>query len=243
MASGNEVLAIYERVCDSYHNIDDFRMKLLGLLPIATGTGVFFLLNANAKSIDSDASGRVAAAFAAIGFFGFLFTVGLYAYELFGIKRCHYLIETGRRLERDLSIWGQFRSRPSDLAGFVAEPFATSVIYPGSLAAWLFLAVVLTNWVVAIVLAAIVLVVGCTLTIQGVRRMAENQMLEELVLEQAASQDGTTEIKVAEALRIDPARMRRILGRLLQHGDLIAEGESALRLRTRAGASVVVKST
>src|ERR671914_294363 len=27
---------LYERVCESYHAVDDFRMKLLGLLPVAT---------------------------------------------------------------------------------------------------------------------------------------------------------------------------------------------------------------
>jgi hypothetical protein len=35
----------YEEICTSYHAIDDIRMKLLGLLPIATGAGVFLLLN------------------------------------------------------------------------------------------------------------------------------------------------------------------------------------------------------
>ena len=35
---------VYDRVCESYLAIDDFRMKLLGLLPVATGTGMFLLL-------------------------------------------------------------------------------------------------------------------------------------------------------------------------------------------------------
>ena len=36
--------AVYDRTCESYHAVDDFRMKLLGPLPIATGSGVFLLL-------------------------------------------------------------------------------------------------------------------------------------------------------------------------------------------------------
>ncbi|MCA1576672.1 MAG: hypothetical protein LC794_04825 [Acidobacteria bacterium] len=36
-------LAAYEEVCNSYHAIDDFRTKLLGILPIASlGLASFF---------------------------------------------------------------------------------------------------------------------------------------------------------------------------------------------------------
>jgi hypothetical protein len=35
----------------------------------------------------------------AIGAFGLFFTAGLFAYELFGIKKCHYLIVAGKRLD------------------------------------------------------------------------------------------------------------------------------------------------
>jgi hypothetical protein len=69
-------------------------------------------------------------ALSAIGVFGFLFTLGLFAYELFGIKKCHYLIATGDRLERALRVEGQFTSRPRSVANFVNEPFASAVIYP-----------------------------------------------------------------------------------------------------------------
>ena len=42
----------YERVCDSYQAFDDFRTKLLGLLPTATGTGVFMLLSGKSDLLD-----------------------------------------------------------------------------------------------------------------------------------------------------------------------------------------------
>lgn len=83
--------AAYERVCESYHAIDDFRMKLLGLLPVATGTGVFLLLNSNTDLLcpgNKPSQQRTLEVFlTAAGFIGLTFTVGLFAYELFGIKR------------------------------------------------------------------------------------------------------------------------------------------------------------
>src|SRR3954470_18236646 len=65
--------AAYGRVCESYQAIDDFRMKLLGLLPVATGTGVFLLLNDNVPVLGTKASQgqseSLASLLAAIGAF------------------------------------------------------------------------------------------------------------------------------------------------------------------------------
>jgi len=139
--------AAYGRVCDSYQAIDDFRMKLLGLLPVATGTGVFLLLNDNVPVLGPNpAQGQsesLTLVLTAIGAFGAIFTLGLFSYELFGIKKCHYLIRAGQRLEVLLDIQGQFRNRPRNLMGFINEPFASALIYPASLAAWVFLATAL----------------------------------------------------------------------------------------------------
>ena len=33
---------VYRELCSSYRAIDDFRTKLLGFLPLVTGTGLFF---------------------------------------------------------------------------------------------------------------------------------------------------------------------------------------------------------
>jgi hypothetical protein len=38
----------YDQLCESYRAIDDMRMKLLGALPLATGTGIFVFLNKDA---------------------------------------------------------------------------------------------------------------------------------------------------------------------------------------------------
>ena len=110
--SPDTVKEMYDRVCESYHAIDEFWMKLLGLLPLATGTGVFLLLSGKAQLIDGKNSGQLSQALGAIGIFGALFTLDVFTYELFGIKKCHYLIEAGRRLEIAFGIRGQFRTRP-----------------------------------------------------------------------------------------------------------------------------------
>lgn len=186
---GNGRLQVYQHVCESYHAVDDFRMKLLGLLPVGTGAGVFLLLSGKAELLEGPANVRespVPEALGAIGAFGFLFTLGLFAYELFGIKKCHYLIKAGTKLENDLHIPGQFRSRPAEVAGFVAEPFASSVIYPASMAAWLFLGLFFffegDRWVAPLA-AFIVVVAGCAGTMFGARKIEKNQEAEDELLD------------------------------------------------------------
>lgn len=140
------LLQAYTLLCTSYHAIDDFRSKLLGFLPIASGVGIFFmqekipwdkfignncdLFEAKAKNI-----------FTAGGSFGFLVTLGLFAFELYGIKKCCALIQAGKRMEESLKITdGQFTKRPQNIAGIINEPFASGVIYSAALAAWSFFA-------------------------------------------------------------------------------------------------------
>jgi FtsH-binding integral membrane protein len=128
-------LAAYQQLCTSYHAIDDFRAKLLGFLPLATGTGIALLAKIDlAKQF-----------LGAIGAFGFVIALGLFFYELHGIKKCAHLMHAGKKMESDMGIYGQFRSRPQYVAGFINEPCAASVIYPAVLAAWTYLALVHTG--------------------------------------------------------------------------------------------------
>ena len=129
--------AVYQQLCDSYRAIDDFRAKLLGFLPFATGTGIALLLGPLSNQTQRYSS--------PIGAFGFAITFGLFCYELYGIKKCTCLIETGRQiegqlLEGQLRIHGQFLGRPNGVVGFINEPFAAGIIYPAVLAAWTFVA-------------------------------------------------------------------------------------------------------
>jgi hypothetical protein len=189
---------LYERVCESYHAVDDFRMKLLGLLPVATGTAVFLLLSGKADLLGSGdhASTGTATALFAIGAFGLLFTIGLFAYELFGVKKCHYLIAASARLERTFAAEavngsrGQFLSRPRELAGFINEPFASAIIYPASMAAWVFLGLAAISETAAATSAIAVVILGGVGTYLGVRRIKINQEREDLVL--TATGEGRT---------------------------------------------------
>jgi hypothetical protein len=79
----------YDEVCRSYERIDDFRAKLLSLLPIVSGTGLFLLLRETGLG-EAATDSRSLLTFS--GSFGAVITLGLLFYELRGIQRCVRLI-------------------------------------------------------------------------------------------------------------------------------------------------------
>jgi hypothetical protein len=121
---------VYDQLCQSYRGIDDFRAKLLGYLPLATGAGILLAVK-EAPSLLQHFSPPIAV-------FGFLITLGLLCYEIYGIRKCAELIRTGKKIELDLKVQGQFVSRPHGVWGRINEPFAAGVIYPAVLASWTF---------------------------------------------------------------------------------------------------------
>jgi hypothetical protein len=134
-----DLIKVYDQLCQSYRAIDDFRAKLLGFLPLASAGGAFLLLND--VLTDPKKSPLVKPFFEPLGLFGFVVTLGLYCYELYGIRRCHALIKAGKQLEGLLGTTdGQFRTRPRNVLYLINEPFATGLIYPAVLAGWMFLA-------------------------------------------------------------------------------------------------------
>jgi hypothetical protein len=136
-----DVRKVYEELCTSYRAIDDFRAKLLGFLPLASAGGIFLLVGTDAR----DLTPATKPFFLAAGTFGFFITLGLFFYELYGVKKCGALINAGKKLEKDLEIdaqHGQFTARPREVAEVINEPFAAGVIYPAVLAAWTFVALV-----------------------------------------------------------------------------------------------------
>jgi hypothetical protein len=74
----------HERACISYEAITEFRAKLLALLPLATGTGAFLLL----ERVQKDGE-QLRNVLGPIGLFSAVVTLGLFTYELRGIQRCH----------------------------------------------------------------------------------------------------------------------------------------------------------
>ena len=127
----------YEQLCLSYRAIDDFRSKLLGFLPFVTGAGVLALLGPLKAASQT--------LLAPIGAFGFLVTLGLFFFEIHGIRKCHSLINNGKRLECKLNVTdgGQFCERP---IAIVNEPFAAGFIYPTVGATWLYVALNTIGW-------------------------------------------------------------------------------------------------
>src|ERR1051326_5748481 len=69
----------YQELCKSYQAIVDFRAKLLGFLPLASGAGFFALLGNGKDPVPYYAW--------VAGLFGFAITLGLFFYELRGLQR------------------------------------------------------------------------------------------------------------------------------------------------------------
>jgi len=142
----------YREVCQHHHAISDFRAKLLTLLPLASGTGIFLLLRKQNEPLDPSH-------LAAIGIFGFVVTLGLFFHELRGILQCGALIELGKELEAKLELEkGQFtldydyynptgrckifRRICHQIIGPVG---AAWIIYPSVCVSWLYVAAVGLN--------------------------------------------------------------------------------------------------
>jgi len=141
------LLGLYEEICKSYHALDDFRMKLLGLLPLTSLVGIFGLASDSLISLTIP-NPRQLIAF--IGIFAAAFTLALFIYEMRGILRCHDLIQRGKDIETQLEIKGQFwvcveeheckrSSRWIERTrSFLDAKLAACVIYSTVFAAWFF---------------------------------------------------------------------------------------------------------
>ena len=127
----------YIEVCKSHSGITEFRAKLLGLLPLASGTGIFLLLKDQNKPLDTSH-------LPAVGLFGFFIALGLFFHELRGMRRCWELVKLGKSLEKQLGLdKGQFTKEYSYYSAtfrMVGTEAASWVIYLIVLLAWLYLA-------------------------------------------------------------------------------------------------------
>ena len=138
----------YKEVCQNHRAIADFRGKLLTLLPLASGAGIYLLIPKH-----SDLDNIAPIYLILIGVFGFLVTFGLFLHELRGIEECTDLIKVGRSLEEKMGLaQGQFtreddyyRSQKTQFRRFVnnikGPVGAAWIIYPSVILSWLFVAV------------------------------------------------------------------------------------------------------
>jgi hypothetical protein len=166
----NNLTLAYEQLCKSHDAIDSFRSTLLGLLPAASAGGIFLLLNKDILG-GSSASTTVNGAAAhtllqdllgPIGIFGFVITLGFFAYELYGIRKCHAIIFAAQGVEAQLGITGPFTTRPRELLGFINEPLAAGIIYPAVMAAWTLVGLYFTVPGGALWIAGFVFLIGFT---------------------------------------------------------------------------------
>jgi hypothetical protein len=135
------LLEAYKEVCTSYHAIDDFRTKLLGILPVASLAGIL-VVGKDTPLVEGTLQPLIGFG----GFFGAAFTLGLFLFEIRGILRCHHLIQRGKKLEDLLAVEGQFHVCSGEHEGRGPERFfnakvAACAVYSLVFAAWLFLAI------------------------------------------------------------------------------------------------------
>jgi hypothetical protein len=144
------IIATYTEVCRSHEALQNFRMKLLGLLPIASIAALLAL----EKSASSPAPTLIeTAVIGYIGVFSALFTLALFGYEARGILMCHDLYATGAALERVMAMNGQFticdetrdlpcydREYKRGLARKINSKIAPCAVYSLVFAAWSFVA-------------------------------------------------------------------------------------------------------
>jgi len=156
MPCNDALKAAYAETCVSYHRIDDFRGKLLALIPTLSGAGIFFVLRDLGDPKNTVQPRYVIGA----ALFGMLVTLGLYFYELRGIQRCVRLIKVAQDLEGQsgMSVNGQFTQWPPPVGNFICEPIAAAIIYPAVLSAWAYVAAL--PYTSAPITATVVFLVG-----------------------------------------------------------------------------------
>jgi hypothetical protein len=133
---------MYEQVASQHDKIDDFRGKLLAVLPAITGLSLFGLGKTDMNC----------ALFPAIGIVGVFASVGLFVHELRGITECYRLIGNGFKLERKLATpeddygqCGPFSTKYlRGFNGIVSRETAAILVYPATIAAWALVAT--ANW-------------------------------------------------------------------------------------------------
>jgi hypothetical protein len=133
----------YDRACTSYEAITEFRAKLLALLPLATGTGAFLLLQ------KQDTTPQVRQLLGPIGLLGLAVTAGLFVYELRGMQRCARLEVQACMLEDALGLGkkgGPFKGQPKREWEILGPPLAGLIIYIATAFTWAFIAGVGFFW-------------------------------------------------------------------------------------------------
>lgn len=131
---------IYDECSNGYHKVDEFRAKLLGFLPLASGIAILGSLYIEKKS---GSEHYLTGHHTAIGIFGIIVTIGLLIYELKGIEKCTQFIILGKwiecQMEENLNNKDNEKGYFTELlngSSFINEPVASAFIYSIVLALW-----------------------------------------------------------------------------------------------------------
>lgn len=126
---------LYRETCNNIRTTDEISFKLLGLVPLVSGAGIFFI------SANKDLASSSFAAF--ISFFGAIVTVALFIWELRNISVCRSYIAYAKILERyhfneilaQPRAEGQFSGRPK--SKIITKTTAEYILYTATIFAWL----------------------------------------------------------------------------------------------------------
>ena len=171
--SSNEALqAAYQQVCTSYHNVEDFRARLLGLIPGITAGSFIATIASNPEK--SHALTNLVFPF---GILGALVVLGLFFYEIENLRRATMLSVRGQWLEQAMNIVGPFAPYPD--SAFNARD-AAAIIYSISFAGWVCIALWFPLPGIAIYVTLLVLIVCAVLSFPYMRAL-QTRMRQEFI--------------------------------------------------------------
>ncbi len=135
---------VYKTYLDQIKATDEISFKLLGLVPLFSGTGIFLLLTQTTMKIDDTVIPIPQAVFWITGLFAALITFFIYRWELRNIQFCRTLREQAKRFEekfyenRVLGVYQNLGDAPCGIGKGIAEGW----IYSLTMLAWLSMPVV-----------------------------------------------------------------------------------------------------
>lgn len=164
MHPSNEALQVaYQQVCTSYHNVEDFRARLLGIIPGVTAGSFIATIASNPEK--SQALTNLVFPF---GILGALVVLGLFIYEIENLRRAALLTIRGQWLEQAMNIVGPFAPYPDSM--FNARD-AAAIIYSISFAGWVCIALWFPLPGLAIYITLFVLIICAVLSLPLMRAM------------------------------------------------------------------------
>ncbi len=150
---------VYEETCSRIRATDDISFKLMGIVPLLSGTTflAFSLKDGISAPISAD-SERV---LFILSLFAALITLGLFRWELRNIQTCNWLRRRAEALEKFVVPEIQLREQPPRPLGF-SKTQAEKLIYFWTVIAWLSIPIVIcgfgTNaWLFGYIILAIVI--------------------------------------------------------------------------------------